>query len=223
MALRSVVDERRVVGGAVAWAVAGLGMTMGRVAQVALDWDVPVRLVPLRIAPEAGEWSTVRVDPSVALPGVAALDATTLTVDGLTLLARLDPVATGATRGTVRSGTPKQTLADLLGALRRQAMDSAAPSQDGSVPVAVDGSPFTLAVLAALTRVPVGARCTYAELATAAGRPRAVRAAASVMARNRVPLVVPCHRVVPSSGGTGRYGWGEDVKVALLAAEATLA
>ena len=201
---------------------------MGRVAQVALDWDVPVRLVPLRLVPDAGGGSTVRVDPGVALPGVAAVDATTLTVDGLTLLARLDPVASdmargaGATRGT-RAGAPTRTLADLLGALRRQAMDSDALSQDGSVPVAVDGPPFTLAVLAALTRVPVGARCTYAELATAAGRPRAVRAAASVMARNRVPLVVPCHRVVPSSGGTGRYGWGEDVKVALLAAEATLA
>ena len=195
---------------------------MGRVAQVALDWDVAVRLVPVRIASDAGGWSTVRVDPGVALPGVAALDATTLAVDGLTLLARLEPVTSGATRGTVTSGTPTQTLADLLGVLCRQAMDSDAPSQDGSVPVAVDGSPFTLAVLAALTRVPVGARCTYAELATAAGRPRAVRAAASVMARNRMPLVLPCHRVVPSSGGTGRYAWGEDVKAALLAAEATV-
>ena len=198
---------------------------MGRVAQAALDWDVPVRLVPLRLAPDAGGWSTIRVDPGVALPGVAALDATTLTIDGLTLLARLDPVATGMTRGTRATragGAPTQTLADLLAALRQQALDSEALSQDGSVPVAVDGSPFTLAVLAALTRVPVGARCTYAELATAAGRPRAVRAAASVMARNRVPLVLPCHRVVPSSGGTGRYGWGEDVKVALLAAEATV-
>ena len=223
MALRSVDDERRVVSGAVASAVARLGMTMGRVAQVALDWDVPVRLVPLRLASDAIGGSTVRVDPGVALPGVAALDATTLTVDGLALLARLDPVASGATRGTRAGGAPTGTLADLLGVLRRQAMDSDALMQDGSVPVAVDGSPFTLAVLAALTRVPVGARCTYAELATAAGRPRAVRAAASVMARNRVPLVLPCHRVVPSSGGTGRYGWGEDVKVALLAAEATLA
>jgi methylated-DNA-[protein]-cysteine S-methyltransferase len=198
---------------------------MGRVAQAALDWDVPVRLVPLRLAPDAGGWSTVRIDPGVALPGVAALDATTLTIDGLTLLARLDPVATGMTRGTRAtraSGAPTQTLAVLLAALRQQALDSEALSQDGSVPVAVDGSPFTLAVLAALTRVPVGARCTYAELATAAGRPRAVRAAASVMARNRVPLVLPCHRVVPSSGGTGRYGWGEHVKVALLAAEATV-
>ena len=188
-------------------------MTMSCLTQVAVAWDVPVRLVALRIAPDAGGWSTVRVDPGIALPRVAALDVTTLTVDGLTLLARLDPVT---------SGTPTQTLADLLGALRRQAMDSDALSQDGSVPVAVDGSPFTLAVLAALTRMPVGARCTYAELATAAGRPRAVRAAASVMARNRVPLVLPCHRVIPSSGGTGRYSWGEDVKVALLAAEATL-
>jgi methylated-DNA-[protein]-cysteine S-methyltransferase len=93
-------------------------------------------------------------------------------------------------------------------------------AEDRAVPVVVDGTPFTSAVLAALTRVPAGQRCTYTELAVAAGRPRAVRAAASVMARNRVPLVLPCHRVVPTGGGTGRYAWGEAVKAALLVAEA---
>jgi O-6-methylguanine DNA methyltransferase len=94
-----------------------------------------------------------------------------------------------------------------------------APS-DGAVPVAVDGTSFTLAVLDALCGCRSAQRCTYAELAAAAGRPAAVRAVASVMARNRVPLVLPCHRVVPSAGGTGRYGWGDAVKVALLDAEA---
>lgn len=87
------------------------------------------------------------------------------------------------------------------------------------LPVLVAGSALKLDVLRALTRVPLGARLTYAGLAAAAGAPRAVRAAARVMSTNVVPLVLPCHRVVPSSGGTGRYGWGEAVKRWLLALE----
>ena len=68
-------------------------------------------------------------------------------------------------------------------------------------------------VVAGLTAI------TYAELARAAGAPRAVRAAARVMSTNVVPLVLPCHRVVPTGGGTGRYGWGDEVKQQLLALE----
>jgi methylated-DNA-[protein]-cysteine S-methyltransferase len=86
--------------------------------------------------------------------------------------------------------------------------------------VLIAGTPFTRAVLEALLDVPLGERSTYALLARAAGRPRAVRAAASVLARNRVPLVLPCHRIVPSGGGTGRYAWGEEVKAVLLDLEA---
>lgn len=192
---------------------------MSRGAQAAIPWNVPVRLIPFQFSSDAGEWSTVRVDPGFFLPGIAAIDATVLTADGMALLARLDPIKTGAAGS---EGAATRTLTDLLGTLHQDEPGIGALTQDGSVPVAVDGTPFTLAVLTALVRVPAGERVTYTELALAAGRPRAVRAAASVMARNRVPLVLPCHRVVPSSGGTGRFGWGEDVKVALLAAESRL-
>ena len=57
---------------------------------------------------------------------------------------------------------------------------------------------------------------TYAELAAAAGSPRAVRAAGQAMARNPVPIVVPCHRVLRTGGGLGGYGGGLDVKRWLL-------
>jgi O-6-methylguanine DNA methyltransferase len=87
------------------------------------------------------------------------------------------------------------------------------------LPVLVTGSALKLDVLRALTRVPLGTTLTYAGLAGAAGAPRAVRAAARVMSTNVVPLVLPCHRVVPSSGGTGRYGWGGEVKRWLLELE----
>jgi methylated-DNA-[protein]-cysteine S-methyltransferase len=67
--------------------------------------------------------------------------------------------------------------------------------------------------------IPYGRVVTYAELAAAAGSPRAVRAAGNAMARNPIPIVVPCHRVVRTGGGLGGYGGGLDVKRWLLELE----
>ncbi len=169
-----------------------------------VPWDVPVLLVggPLH-GPLDGPVD-VAVDVGVDLPGVAGVVATTVELDGRTLLTGIRPQAGR------HDGPPPEPLADLLARLA---------DADGRVPVLVEGTPFTLAVLAALSEIPLGERVSYAQLAARAGRPRAVRAAAHVMATNRVPLVLPCHRVVPSSGGTGRYGWGDAVKPVLLAAE----
>ena len=64
--------------------------------------------------------------------------------------------------------------------------------------------------------IPYGQLRTYTELAEAAGSPRAVRAAGNAMARNPIPIVVPCHRVVRTGGGLGGYGGGLDVKRWLL-------
>ncbi|MEA2161911.1 MAG: methylated-DNA-[protein]-cysteine S-methyltransferase [Thermoanaerobaculia bacterium] len=74
-------------------------------------------------------------------------------------------------------------------------------------------------VLTTLSRIPRGEVRTYAWVARQAGRPRAVRAVASIIARNPVPYVVPCHRVVPSSGGVGNYIFGSATKRALLERE----
>lgn len=60
---------------------------------------------------------------------------------------------------------------------------------------------------------------TYKALATLAGRPGAARAAGTACARNPVPLIVPCHRVLPGSGGVGSYAGGAQRKRALLALE----
>jgi methylated-DNA-[protein]-cysteine S-methyltransferase len=67
--------------------------------------------------------------------------------------------------------------------------------------------------------VPLGTTISYAGLAVRAGKPRAARAVGNAMAQNPVPLVVPCHRVVPSGGGVGNYGGGPERKAALLALE----
>lgn len=89
-----------------------------------------------------------------------------------------------------------------------------------SVEVDVDGwTPFQLDVVRALRAVPYGQVVSYSELAQLAGYPRAQRAVGTFCARNRFPLVVPCHRVV-SSDGLGSYGpLGLDYKRRLLALE----
>ena len=60
---------------------------------------------------------------------------------------------------------------------------------------------------------------TYGALAARIGHPRAARAVGSACATNPVPLIVPCHRVVPGSGGVGSYGGGPERKRRLLAHE----
>ena len=74
-------------------------------------------------------------------------------------------------------------------------------------------------VLDRLNDIPFGHSRSYAQIAAAAGSPRAIRAAGTACATNPVPLVVPCHRVVRSDGAAGRYRGGEAAKLTLLAME----
>lgn len=88
-----------------------------------------------------------------------------------------------------------------------------------SLAVAQAGGEFFQQVWLQMRRVAPGRPITYTELAGAAGRPAAVRAAASACARNLVALVVPCHRIVRRDGGLGGYAYGLDAKRALHAHE----
>ena len=84
-----------------------------------------------------------------------------------------------------------------------------------------DAPPFFSAAWQACRRIPAGETRSYGWLAAAAGSPRAVRAAGQAMARNRFPLIIPCHRVIASDGGLGGYGGGGlGVKAELLDLEA---
>ena len=76
--------------------------------------------------------------------------------------------------------------------------------------------PFTLEVLAELARVPYGETTTYGALAQRVGHPRAARAVGTVMHRNRIPIVLPCHRVVGATGNLTGYAGGLDRKETLL-------
>lgn len=81
------------------------------------------------------------------------------------------------------------------------------------------GTAFERDVLAATRRIPPGQVRPYGWVAREAGRPGAVRAAGSVLARNPVPLLVPCHRVVRADGALGAYLFGTGRKAELLRAE----
>jgi len=78
------------------------------------------------------------------------------------------------------------------------------------------GTAFQHKVWAALRRIPYGATRTYGQVAQEIGQLRAVRAVASAIARNPVVIVIPCHRVVPATGGIGRYDYGARRKKRLL-------
>jgi methylated-DNA-[protein]-cysteine S-methyltransferase len=84
-------------------------------------------------------------------------------------------------------------------------------------------TPFRRTVLETLRRdVHRGETVSYGELAAAAGNPRAARAVGTACARNPVPIVVPCHRVLPGTGRLGNYGGGPERKRALLELEGAL-
>jgi methylated-DNA-[protein]-cysteine S-methyltransferase len=81
---------------------------------------------------------------------------------------------------------------------------------------------FGRGVLEELARVPYGELTTYGTLAARAGRPRAARAVGTVMNRNPIPIVLPCHRVVGSTGSLVGYAGGLDRKRTLLELEGSL-
>jgi methylated-DNA-[protein]-cysteine S-methyltransferase len=82
---------------------------------------------------------------------------------------------------------------------------------------------FRRAVLAHLPAIAYGSTESYLQVAAAAGSPKAVRAVGTACAKNPLPVVVPCHRVVRSDGSFGGYVGGEQAKRALLTLEGTAA
>jgi methylated-DNA-[protein]-cysteine S-methyltransferase len=188
--------------------------------------------------PEQDEQVTARLHARLAAAAAAdgILDVAYRTVDtpvGTLLLAATE-------RGLVRVAYPNQghdaalaQLAELvsprilnapgrLDAVARQ-LDEYFAQRRRAFEVPVDlrlSKGFRYSVLTHLLRIPYGATESYAQVAAAAGSPRAVRAAGTACATNPVPIVVPCHRVVLSDGSPGRYAGGADAKRSLLTLEA---
>jgi len=85
-----------------------------------------------------------------------------------------------------------------------------------SVPLAPIGTPFQLAVWAALRAIPFGETRSYADIARMTGRPRAFRAVGMANHANPLPIFIPCHRVINADGSLGGYGAGLEAKRTLL-------
>jgi methylated-DNA-[protein]-cysteine S-methyltransferase len=144
-------------------------------------------------------------------------------------------------RGVVRVGFPEESedalLAQVAGrvgprivaseselAATRDVFSAYFEGDDESLAVPVDlslvRSDFRRTALETLhSEIHAGDVVTYGALATRIGHPKAARAVGTACATNPVPLVVPCHRVVPGSGGVGSYGGGPARKRQLLAHE----
>jgi methylated-DNA-[protein]-cysteine S-methyltransferase len=144
-------------------------------------------------------------------------------------------------QGVLRIGFPSQAddaeIAQRVGprivasdpelAATRDALSAYFEGDDESLDVPVDlrlvPSAFRRAALETLrTEVGPGDVVTYGGLAARVGHPKAARAVGTACALNPVPLIVPCHRVVPRGGGVGSYAGGPEVKRRLLAHEGRL-
>ena len=201
----------------------------------ATDREARQLLAPLLAADEAAA-ARLHARLAAAAQREGILDVAYRTLDtpvGTLLLA-----ATGA--GLVRVAYPRQdhdaVLAELASLVSPRILRSPARLDEAArqlaeyfagrrrifeVPVALRlARGFRRSVLAPLQQIPSGRTESYARVAAAAGSPRAVRAVGTACARNPVPIVVPCHRVVRSDGSSGGYAGGPEAKRALLTLEA---
>lgn len=85
--------------------------------------------------------------------------------------------------------------------------------------LAMDGTPFQREVWSALREIPYGEVRSYSDVARRIGRPRAVRAVGAANGANPIPIIIPCHRVIGSSGALTGFGGGLSVKRRLLELE----
>ena len=111
-----------------------------------------------------------------------------------------------------------KAMRDVMRALRLIAEGKQAPD----LPIDVTGTAFQARVWAALREIPYGQTRTYADIAEEIGEPAAIRAVGSACGANRVPLTIPCHRVIRTDGTLGGFGWGLEVKEELLSREGSL-
>ncbi len=92
--------------------------------------------------------------------------------------------------------------------------------KDFDLPLSLAGTEFQLRVLDELRRIPYGETTSYGDIAARIGKPKAMRAVGAANGRNPIPIIVPCHRVIGSSGDLTGFGGGLDAKQALLQLEA---
>jgi len=127
-----------------------------------------------------------------------------------TSLKRMYPKSEVRTSGPIIDQAEQEIKAYLAGKLTRF-----------TVKVDMTCTPFSQKVLDEVARIPYGETRTYGQVATRIGNPKAFRAVGTANAHNAVPIIIPCHRVVATSG-LGGYGGGLSMKEKLLKLEGAL-
>lgn len=147
-----------------------------------------------------------------------------VTPRGVCHLAFVHPVTRQEALDRIRHDWPGATLLPDQAATRGAAAKAFPPPGSSAVPslaLHVKGTNFQLKVWSALLEIPVGSVTTYGDLAAAIGEPKASRAVGTAVGSNPVSYLIPCHRVIRSTGELGGYAWGPDRKRAMLALEAS--
>ena len=111
---------------------------------------------------------------------------------------------------------------DSVGSLYHKVMQYWQEGREKEFPLDLVGTEFQCVVWKALLNIQKGEAQSYSDVARSINNPKAIRAVGTAVGQNPISLIIPCHRVVPQSGGIGNYGWGVHIKETLLRAEGYL-
>jgi O-6-methylguanine DNA methyltransferase len=125
-------------------------------------------------------------------------------------------------RAESKSQRFSESPAGLSGYARELEEYFAGKRREFTFPLDLRGTDFQVACWRALLAIPYGETRSYADIARAVGRPKGFRAVGMANNRNRIAIVVPCHRVIASDGSLCGYGGGLDIKRRLLELEGAL-
>ncbi|ENX32519.1 hypothetical protein F889_03501 [Acinetobacter colistiniresistens] len=118
----------------------------------------------------------------------------------------------------LKSQFPQAQFIEQIDALQQSALAlfQKAPRQLADIKLHLKGTEFQLKVWQSLLKIPMGQLSTYGELAKAIDHPKAARAVGTAIGSNPVAFLIPCHRVIQSTGAFGGYEWGTLRKTALI-------
>jgi len=141
---------------------------------------------------------------------------------GICKIAFIDEEQTSSPGSDLKAEFPEATFLRQSDSFQQAALKffSKEQSDPEDVRLCLKGTPFQIKVWDALINIPEGQLRNYSEVAEMIGNPKASRAVGSAIAKNPVAWMIPCHRVIKSTGEFGNYRWGSDRKTAMIGWEA---
>lgn len=166
-----------------------------------------------------GRSLTIRYSVSESLFGDLLIASTNR---GICKIAFNDDELSSSTYADLKDEFPESTILQESDSFQKAALKffSKDRSEHEDVRLCLKGTPFQIKVWEALINIPEGQLRSYSEVAEIIGSPKASRAVGSAIAKNPVAYLIPCHRVIKSTGEFGNYRWGSDRKTAMIGWEA---